>query len=106
MELDEVVPIHDFSNETLLALAQRLEESQSFEHQILREIELDQIWRRVDTVLRREQDRCTEAQALEALQRLGRLVFEAHDLAADDQPVEAARRLRDAMVSPARSPSP
>lgn len=99
LRIDEVVPIRDFSNETLLALAQRLEEAQSFEQRILREIELDEVWRRVDTVLRREQDGCAESRALELLERLGRLVFEAHDLAAGDKPVEAAQRLREAMVA-------
>ena len=88
---DDVVPIEDFSNETLLALAERLEQSATFQQLILREVELDEIYRRVDTAMSAE----TEAGALE---RLAGMVFEAHDLAADGHPLEAARLLRQAMT--------
>src|SRR5438067_13322740 len=91
MQLDDVVPIEDFSNETLLALAERLEQSASFQQLILREVELDEIYRRVDTAMSIEPD-------TSSLQRLAGLVFEAHDLAADGHPLEAARRLRQAMT--------
>lgn len=94
MNLDDVVAIQDFSNETLLALAQRLEQSETFEHLILREMELDEIWRRVETVMIRERDSGVDVAGLE---RVRKLVFEAHDLAADGNPLEAARRLRAAM---------
>src|SRR5687767_12688382 len=95
MKLDDVVPIQDFSNETLLGLAQRLEQSETFEHLILREMELDEIWRRVDTVMTREQNEGVDVASLE---RVRKLVFEAHDLAADGNPREAANRLRQAMT--------
>ena len=94
MRLDDVVQIEDFSNETLLGLAQRLEQSESFEHLILREMELDEIWRRVDAVMTREQNAGSDVDGLE---RVRKLVFEAHDLAADGNPREAANRLRQAM---------
>lgn len=96
MNLDDVVPIRDFSNETLLALAQRLESSETFQQLIVREIELDEIWRRVDTVIKRERESGSD---VTGLKRVYTLVFAAHDLAADGQPLEAAQRLRDAMSS-------
>ena len=95
MRLDDVTPIEDFSNETLLGLAQRLEQSESFEQLILREMELDEIWRRVDTAMTNEQNAGLDVAGLE---RVRKLVFEAHDLAADGNPREAANRLRQAMT--------
>ncbi len=95
MNLDDVVPIEDFSNETLLALAQRLETSRTFQQLIVREVELDEVWRRVDTVLSRERDLGAD---VEGLEHLHQLVFEAHDLAADGRSHEAAQRLRAAMT--------
>lgn len=98
VNLDDIVPINDFSNETLLALAQRLETSTTFQHLILREVEMDEIFRRVDTVIKGERERGATPEALAALEHLHALVFRAHDLAADDQPVEAAKLLRSAMT--------
>ncbi len=98
MDLEDVVEITDFSNKTLLALAQRLETSQTFQQLILREVELDEVWRRVDTVLQAERASGSEQRAIAALERVHKLVFEAHDLAADDRPQEAAGRLRQAIA--------
>ncbi len=101
MHLDDVVPIEDFSNETLIALAQRLETSTTFQQLILREVEMDEVWRRVDTVIKAERERADTPEALaavKALVRVHELVFEAHDLAAEGEPLEAAKRLRDAMM--------
>jgi len=98
VNLDDIVPINDFSNETLLALAQRLESSRTFQHLILREVEMDEIFRRVDTVIKDERERGASPEALRALEQLYGLVFRAHDLAADDQPLEAAKLLRSAMT--------
>lgn len=98
VNLDEMVPITDFSNETLLALAERLETSTTFQQLILREVEMDEIWRRVDTVIKDERERGAPPEKLAALERLHALVFEAHDLAADGEPLEAAKRLRAAMT--------
>ena len=97
MDLAEVVEIEDFSNETLLALAERLENSRTFQDLIMREVELDEVWRRVDTVLRNADEQGLDQQSIGTLEKLFTLVFEAHDLAGDDQPLEAAKKLRAAM---------
>lgn len=97
MNISEFVAIDDFSNDTLLALAERLERSETFQELIAREAELDEIWRRVDTAIKGAHERGESAEATASLQELFRCVFEAHDLAGDGEPHKAARRLRDAM---------
>lgn len=98
VNIDDIVPIDDFSNETLLALAVRLETSTTFQQLILREVEMDEIFRRVDTVIKGERERGASPESVAALERLHKLVFEAHDMAADDHPREAAQLLRNAMT--------
>lgn len=97
MELADVLDIRDFSNETLLTLAERLESSRTFQELILREVELDEIYRRVDSAAKEAET--GEAGGVDAgtLQQIRPLVFEAHDLASAGQPLEAARSLRAAM---------
>ena len=96
INLDDITPIEDFSNETLLALAQRLEVSHTFQAQLTREVELDEVWRRVDTALKLAQE--TSPGAIPMLERLFDLVFQAHDLAGEGKALEAANRLRQAMT--------
>jgi hypothetical protein len=47
--LDDIAEIGDFSNPTLLEVADRLERSITFQAFIAREIELDEVFRRVET---------------------------------------------------------
>jgi hypothetical protein len=97
IDLNEMVEINDFSNDTLIALADRLEQSNSFQELLVREAELDEIYRRVETALidaSSENDQHSRA----GLQQLFQRVWEAHDLAAEGEPKEAARRLRQAMT--------
>lgn len=96
MERADLADIRDFSNETLLALAERLESSQTFQELILREVELDEIYRRVDSAARDAEEE-TDPGSAHTLQRVRALVFEAHDLASAGRPLDAARRLRAAM---------
>ena len=95
IDLDDVVPIQDFSNETLLGLAERLEQSETFQACLIREIELDEIWRRVDAAIKSAEEQGSD---LAPLKRLFDLVFQAHDLAGEGNPLEAARKLRQAMT--------
>jgi hypothetical protein len=98
MEFEDVAPIPDFSNETLLALAERLERSRSFQELIIREVELDEVYRRVDAAVRQAQMREVDLEESKVLASVRGLVFEAHDLASQGQPLEAARKLRAAMT--------
>lgn len=94
--LDDIVDIEDFSTATMLALATRLEKSSAFQELIAREIELDELWRRVETELKAI---ATDAAAQPARRRLAAvfdLVWQAHDLAGDGRPLDAAARLREA----------
>ena len=102
MELADVVPIVDFSNETLLALAERLENAHTFQELIIREVELDEVYRRVDSAASYAQQEGDPA-CIESLQQVRTLVSEAHDLAAGGQALEAAKRLRAAMSLEPRS---
>ena len=94
--LDDIVEIADFSSATMLALAARLEHSSAFQELIAREIELDELWRRVETGIKRAADSPSAADARRILTRIFSLVWQAHDLAGAEQPLEAAARLREA----------
>ena len=48
IDLSEMITIEDFSNDTLIALADRLEQSTTFQELLVREAELDEIYRRVE----------------------------------------------------------
>jgi hypothetical protein len=96
---EDVLAIFDFSNDTLLGIAERLENSHTFEELIKREIELDQVWSRVDTVIANlRATKPVNLDQLTAVEKMGALVYEAHDLAAEGLSKEAAERLREAMV--------
>ena len=104
MEQADIVDIPDFSNETLLALAERLETSRSFQEMIIREVELDEVYRRVDSAVRSAQELDADRESEHMLERVRTLVFEAHDLASEGRPLEAAGRLRAAMSLEPRAP--
>jgi hypothetical protein len=94
--LDDVTDIPDFSNATLLALAERLDSSTGFQTLIVREIELDELWRRVETGMKAiATDRGARA-TRHTLQAIFDLVWQAHDLAGEGRPADAAARLRAA----------
>lgn len=94
--LDDIVDVQDFSDATLLALAARLERSTAFQELIAREIELDELWRRVETGIKAVADDPSAASARRHLRAIFELVWQAHDLAGAEQPREAAARLRQA----------
>jgi citrate synthase len=96
--LDDIVEIADFSNATMLALATRLERSSAFQELIAREIELDELWRRVETGVKALADDPHAADVRQTLLAIFDLVWQAHDLAGAEQPREAAARLRSAAV--------
>jgi hypothetical protein len=85
MELNpaQIVPVTDFSPETLRNIIAHLEVSTDFEHLIYREAELDAIWSITGLALKNER-----------AARLHQLAHIAHDLVADRRPSEAAEILR------------
>jgi hypothetical protein len=94
--LEDIVEIADFSNATMLALATRLEHSSAFQALIAREIELDELWRRLETGLKTIADDAAARATRTTLAAMFDLVWQAHDLAGAEQPLEAAARLRQA----------
>ena len=94
--LDDIVEIADFSNATMLALALRLERSSTFQELIAREIELDELWRRIETGLKAASEDVRAGANRRTLAAVFDLVWQAHDLAGAGQPLEAAARLRQA----------
>lgn len=91
-----VIAVEDYGEATLRNLIAQLEVSHSFEHCIYRESELDAAWRLLDIALERGDG---ASQPRERLIALRDAVHEAHDLAADEQPQQAAARLRKALSS-------
>lgn len=94
--LDDIVDISDFTNATMLALATRLEESTAFQALIAREIELDELWRRLETGLKATAKNPAARDTRRTLETIFGLVWQAHDLAGEGQPAAAAARLREA----------
>lgn len=90
MDPTDVVLVSDFSSDTLQRIINLLHLSTSFDHFVYRETELDEVWRLLEIALRFE----TEEQERERLQRLFEAVTAAHDLVAEGEPQEAARRLQ------------
>lgn len=98
-DLDTALRIHDFSNETLMSLADRLERSSVPRHFLLREAELDDLWRYVEAALEHARsDGSEDPRTLSNLERLMGIVMGAHDLAGDGAIKESAQKLRSAMV--------
>ncbi|MBV9582929.1 MAG: hypothetical protein JO057_30460 [Chloroflexi bacterium] len=94
--LDDIVEVADFSNATMLALAARLERSSTFQELIAREIELDELWRRVETGIKVVADKPSAAAERQTLAAIFDHVWQAHDLAGAEQPLAAATHLRQA----------
>jgi hypothetical protein len=96
-DLNRALPIDDFGNDTLLTLAERLEQSTRYQHYILREAELDDVWRHVETALKVAEASGDSGPGVVELRSLLAAVMAAHDLVADGSPNEAAARLRTVM---------
>ena len=85
-----IVPVTNFSTDTLRSIIAHLEFSIDFEHLVYREAELDAIWSITGFFLVNEPD----SSQREAVTRLHAGVHKAHDLVADRRPAEAAMLLR------------
>jgi hypothetical protein len=105
MDLNEWLPIRDFSTDTLFIVAQRLELSTTRRHAIAREAELDDLWRYVQAALEDARRTAPLSDQVTALDRLFLAVTNAHDLTGDGHPLEAAARLRQALVAGITEPN-
>jgi hypothetical protein len=90
-----IVPVSDFSTETLRRIIAHLEVSTEFEHMVYREAELDAIWSITGFFLNNEKD----SEQCDAAQRLRTAAHEAHDLVADGRATDAARLLQTFLLS-------
>ena len=93
MNPEHIVPVEDYSEDTLRSIIAHLEASTTFEHFVYRESELDAVWRLIEISLQHAAGAAGEGEAAR-LQRLRDAARDAHDLVADERPLEAAQRLR------------
>jgi len=87
---EHIVPVTNFSADTLWSIIAHLDVSTEFEHLVYREAELDAIWSITGFFLVNEPD----SSQREAVKRLHTGAHKAHDLVADRRPAEAATLLR------------
>lgn len=102
IEIEGITRIEDLSTDTLFLLIQRLETSTTGDHLIFREAEMDDAWRHADAdVILAERD-MLDQQDIDRLAWVRDLIFEAHDLVGDGQPLEAAAKIRELMRPPTK----
>ena len=90
---EHIVPVKDFSADTLRNLIAHLKVSTSFEHLVYREAELDAIWTITGFFLANE----PASTRRDAVNRLHTGAHKAHDLVAERRP-EAAATVLEAFV--------
>ncbi len=98
LDLDRWLEVADFSNDTLLRLVDRLERSDLPRHWILREAELDDLWRYVEAAIENARRSDPDSPTAATLEGLFHAVSEAHDLTGEGRTVEAAQRLRAIVI--------
>jgi hypothetical protein len=87
---NHIVPVTNFSADTLWSIIAHMEVSTDFEHLVYREAELDAIWSITGFFLVTDPN----SSQLEAVRQLRAGAHKAHDLVADRRPAEAAEVLR------------
>jgi len=93
LNLNDVLPIENFSDLTIQILADRLQRSTTAEQHIYRESELDELWRLLDVAVRRGDPEGIREKAWLVAMRDS--AHKAHDLVGmDGRPKEAAEVLR------------
>lgn len=97
MDLDDILPIENFSDLTIQTLADRLQRTKTAEQCIYRETELDELWRLIDIAARSgDPDGVRDS---ETLRRMRDAVHRAHDLVGmESKPIEAAAALREVLI--------
>ena len=98
MDLDDILPIENFSDLTIQVLADRMQRSSTQEQFINRESEMDELWRLLDIAVRAGADP-DGLRDSEKLHMMRDLVHRAHDLVGmEGKPKEAAEVLRGALI--------
>lgn len=97
MDLDDILPIENFSDLTIQVLAERMARSATPEQFIYRESEMDELWRLLDIAVRAgDPDGLRDREKLHMMRDL---VHRAHDLVGmEGKPKEAAEALREALI--------
>lgn len=96
VDLDDIIPVENFSDLTIQILAERLQRSRTAEHYIYRESELDELWRLLDIACRSGDP--DGLRGSEELRSMRFIVHRAHDLVGmEGKPKEAAEVLREAL---------
>ena len=85
-----IVPVTNFSQDTLRSIIAHMEVSTDFEHLVYREAELDAIWSITGFFLTNEPGSAD----YEAVKRLRAGAHKAHDLVAERRPDDAAEVLK------------
>ena len=98
MDLDDIIPVENFSDLTIQVLIDRLVRTKSAEQCIYRESELDELWRLIDIAARAgDPDGLRDAATL---RRMRDAVHKAHDLVGmENKPKDAAEALRAALTA-------
>ena len=96
---EHIVPVSDFSTETLESIIALLEASAEFEHMVYREAELDAVWSITGFFLLQEKN----SACLKFVEQRHETAREAHDLVADGRTAEAATLLRNFLSSTGKS---
>ena len=97
MDLDDIIPVENFSDLTIQTLADRLQRTRTAEQCIYRETELDELWRLIDIAVRSgDPDGLRDS---ETLRRMRDAVHQAHDLVGmESKPLEASAALREVLI--------
>ena len=97
LDLDDILPVENFSDLTIQTLADRLQRTRTAEQCIYRESELDEVWRLIDIAVRSgDPDGLRDN---ETLRMMRDAVHRAHDLVGmESKPVEAAAALREVLI--------
>jgi len=96
---EHIVPVSDFSTETLESIIALLEASTEFEHMVYREAELDAVWSITGFFLVEGKN----SACLKFVEQLHETAHEAHDLVAGGRAAEAATLLRNFLSSTGKS---
>ncbi|HEX7711093.1 MAG TPA: hypothetical protein VF418_09135 [Sphingomonadaceae bacterium] len=97
MDLDDIIPVENFSDLTIQTLADRLQRTRTAEQCIYRETELDELWRLIDIAVRAgDPDGLRDG---ETLRRMRDAVHRAHDLVGmENKPIDASAALREVLT--------
>lgn len=92
-EVDRVIWVDDLTVGTLIALIDRLEQTEKAEQFLFREAELDDAYRQADADVRLAVRDGSDSRTMAGLERVKEIVFAAHDFVGWGKIPEAVREL-------------